>query len=320
MTTTPLVPELLCLGGLSLDLLLRAPAVPELDEKLVVEFAGRHAGGLVANAACAAARLGVTTAWAGPVGDDEYGQMCLEDFARFGVDAAFAVRIAGAATSFCVILLTPGGERTILVVNTLPDPPPLSAAARAALSQTPLVYTLIYQADWFEDVAAQVHAGGGKVAVDIEASSANQSEALKDALRHADLVFCSAGGLRWATGHADADRGAHAIQAMGPELVVVTLGSRGAFAFSRTEQVFQPAFQVPVVDTTGAGDCFHAACLLGIRRSWPLQQTLRFASAAAALSVQSEGARGHLPDYNSVAAFLESVGDGLRKDDSESSL
>jgi sugar/nucleoside kinase (ribokinase family) len=309
MTTHPAFPELLCLGGLSLDLLLRAPTVPELDEKLVVDFAGRHGGGLVANTACAAARLGLTTAWAGPVGDDEYGKMCLDDFAHFGVDTTFAGEIPGAATSFCVILLTPGGERTILVVNTLPDPPPLSAAAGASLERIPLVYTLLYQTDWFAEVAGQVHAGGGRVAVDIEASSANQDPALKGALRQADLVFCSASGLRWATGQSDPGVGARMIRAMGPELVVVTLGSRGAYALNQSEEAFQPAYKVPVVDTTGAGDCFHAACLVGIRHSWPLQQILRFASAAAALSVQAEGARGRLPDRQAVAAFLESVGE-----------
>ncbi|HSV85715.1 MAG TPA: carbohydrate kinase family protein [Levilinea sp.] len=311
MTSQPAMktPDLLCLGGLALDLLLRAPDVPQRDEKLVVEFAGRHGGGLVANAACAAAQLGLSTAWAGPVGDDEYGQVCLADFARFGVDTGFAVKIPGAATSFCVILLTPGGERTILVANTLPVPPPLSTEVRICLSQAPLVYTLLYQAGWFQQVAAQVHAGGGKVAVDIEASSANQDVPLKDSLQYADLVFCSASGLRWASGQHDLERGARTIQSCGPELVVVTLGNQGAFALSGAEQVFQPAYPAAVVDTTGAGDCFHAACLLGIRRSWSLQYMLRFASAAAALSVQAEGARGRLPDRPTVEEFLRSVGE-----------
>jgi sugar/nucleoside kinase (ribokinase family) len=308
MTANP-VPDLLCIGGISLDLLLRAPALPELDEKGVVDFAGRFGGGLVANTACAASQLGLSTAWAGPVGNDEYGMICLEDFSRFGVDTGFAVEIPGVPTSFCVILLTPGGERTILVANTLPDPPPLTPAARAALGQIPLVYTLLYQADWFQEVAALVHAGGGRVAVDIEVTSARQDAALKDALRFADLVFCSESGIRWATGQTDPKIGARMIRDMGPQFVVATLGSRGAYALNQAEAAFQPAYKVPVVDTTGAGDCFHAACLVGIRRSWPLQHMLRFASAAAALSVQSEGARGRLPDRQAVEEFLRSTGE-----------
>lgn len=99
------------------------------------------------------------------------------------------------------------------------------------------------------------------------------------------------------------------IRDMGPEFVVVTLGSRGAYALSQSGSAFQPAFHVPVVDTTGAGDCFHAACLFGLEQSWPLQQMLRFASAAAALSVQAEGARGLLPDRQQVEDFLKPAGD-----------
>jgi sugar/nucleoside kinase (ribokinase family) len=301
--------DLLCIGGISLDLMLTAPNVPELDEKLVVDFAGRAGGGLVANAACAASRLGLSTAWVGPVGEDEYARILLDDFARFGVDTAFAETIPGAATNFCVILLTPGGERTILVVNTLPEPPPLPAAVLHNLEQFPLVYTLLYEQEWFAEVARRVHAGGGRIAVDIEATSSNTDPNLKNALRQADLVFCSASGLRWASGTDDPQVGARRIQEMGPEVVVVTLGSRGSYALGHGEEVFQPAFRVPVVDTTGAGDCFHAACLLGFQRAWPLQQTVRFASAAAALSVQGRGARGRLPDEQAVHNFLANTGD-----------
>jgi sugar/nucleoside kinase (ribokinase family) len=311
MTSSPdsPAPQLLCIGGLSLDLLLRVPAVPDLDEKLVAGFSGRHGGGLVANTACAAAQLGLSTAWAGPVGEDEDGKICMDDFVRFGVDIHFAKTIAGVPTSMCVILLTPGGERTILVVNTLPDPPPLPAAAYASLGQTPLVYTLLYQADWFKEIASQVHAGGGKIAVDIEVSSATQDPALKGALRFADLVFCSESGIRWVSGQTDPIQGARIIRDMGPEFVVVTLGSRGAYALSQSDSAFQPAFRVPVIDTTGAGDCFHAACLVGLQQQWSLQHMLRFASAAAALSVQAEGARGLLPNRQQVEDFLKSAGD-----------
>ena len=53
--------DLFCLGGSSLDLILRVARLPNADEKLLAQFAGRAAGGLVANTACAAARLGLVT-------------------------------------------------------------------------------------------------------------------------------------------------------------------------------------------------------------------------------------------------------------------
>jgi sugar/nucleoside kinase (ribokinase family) len=67
---------------------------------------------------------------------------------------------------------------------------------------------------------------------------------------------------------------------------------------------FVPAFSVPAVDTTGAGDCFHAAYLFGYLQDWNVIQCLHFAHAAAALSVQQVGARGGLPTREQVEEFL----------------
>ncbi len=160
--------DLVCLGGACTDILLRLPRLPERDEKMVVEFAGRVGGGWMANTACAAARLGLRVRWAGLLGDDEGGRLIREEFAAFGVDASAAEVRTGAATDFTVILLDPSGERTILVVPVLPSPPPLTDSLRAALAETRLVYAPPHSPAWFEPMAAAVHRGGGLVAVDVE--------------------------------------------------------------------------------------------------------------------------------------------------------
>jgi sugar/nucleoside kinase (ribokinase family) len=304
MADTQRTVDLLCLGGASVDLLLQAPAVPAADAKLRVQFAGRVGGGLMANAACAAARLGVRTGWAGLLGSDDGARLLREDFNRFGVDTALAQTVAGQDSDFCVILLTPGGERTILIVNTLPSPPPLDGPTLAALERTRLVYCLPYALDWFEQVAATVHAGGGRVAVDIESATNLSGSELHQALSLSDMVFCDTSGLQHAAGTIDPHTGARALLAIGPQHLVVTLGSRGAWAFTHQEAQYAPAFKVPVVDSTGAGDCFHAAYLAGLLEGMPLAGRLRYASAAAALSVQGMGARGSLPDRNAVERFL----------------
>lgn len=65
--------DIFCLGGAAVDWILRVPRLPWPDEKLVVDFVSRVAGGLVANTACAAARLGLRVAWSGLLGKDEGG-------------------------------------------------------------------------------------------------------------------------------------------------------------------------------------------------------------------------------------------------------
>lgn len=194
-----------------------------------------------------------------------------------------------------MILLEPSGERTILIQTILPEDPPLHGAALTRLHEAAIVYTIPRSVPWFTAVAESIHSSGGRVALDLEASAPVDDAALPEILRCTDIVLCGLDGLSRAVGHEAVPQDASGLLELGPSQVVVTLGSRGAAAFERSAQCFQTAFRVPVVDTTGAGDCFHAAFLAASLWGEPLEYSLRFAAAAAALSVQREGARGWLP-------------------------
>lgn len=300
--------DLFCLGGSAVDLMLRVPRLPLLDEKLETVFAGRLPGGLVANTACAAARLGLQVGWSGYLGDDDFGRLVLEDFTRFGVDGQYAVTMKGANSDFTVILLTPGGERTILIVSNFTDPPPLTENVLKALSLSRLGYALPRAPDWFERFSHAVHSGGGQVVVDVEGSCPVKGADLNAALCNSDVAFFSRDGLRLAAGTDSLEAGVQKLLKTGLRAVVVTLGASGAMAATQDEIYQHSAFQVQVVDTTGAGDCFHAAFLVGWLEGWELQRCLRFAGAAAALSVQALGARGGLPDRLAVERFLAQQG------------
>lgn len=320
--------DLICLGGLSVDLILKAPRLPTLDEKLVVRYAGTQAGGLVANAACAAARLGLKVGWAGALGDDDFGRLAMEAFAQFGVDACLASIDPRIQTDFTVILLDPGGDRTILVVPTTPAPPELGPAVLEALARTPLVYSSPQKSAWFRSIADAVHSGGGLVVIDIESSSPVQGEELRAVLECTDIAFCSRRGLLTAgdatgleTPGSEAEaiqQGAQRLLQTGVQIVCVTLGKEGAWGFNSEQSIRVPGYSVPVVDTTGAGDCFHAAFLYALYRHLTLFQALQFANAAAALSVGSLGARGGLPSEQEVTAFLAEAGEPTHPWDSKS--
>lgn len=296
--------DLLCLGGASVDLVLNVPHMPEAADKLVTPLVGRFPGGLIANTACAAAQLGLHTSWTGFIGSDDGGQLLLNDFAHFGVDASTAVQVEGKPSDFCVILLQPSGERTILVVNSLPGLPPLDNTLRSSIANARVLYTLPYSLDWFAELSILCHDYGTKLAVDIESSSPQQGQALELILRACDIAFFSQGGLKLAARTDEPLEGAKSLLDLGLELVVVTLGAHGAFAVTQDEYAFLPAFSVPAVDTTGAGDCFHAAYLFGYQQGWNITRCLYFAHAAAALSIQHMGARGGLPTREQVDEFL----------------
>jgi sulfofructose kinase len=99
-------------------------------------------------------------------------------------------------------------------------------------------------------------------------------------------------------------------------LTAATLGEDGVLAWNGARLLHRSAYHVPVVDTTGAGDVFHAGFIYGLLQGWPLERQLDFACAAAALNCTASGARGGI---HSVAAIEELMATASRYD-ADSSL
>lgn len=297
--------DLYCLGGASVDLILEAPRLPLAGEKLLAHYYGQLPGGFIANTACAAAKLGLRTAWAGSVGDDAFGHSIMQGFTKFGVRTDDVELLKDAASDFTVVLVHPDGERTILIVPSLPIPPALDEHIRCSLQNSRIGYTVLYDHDWFMEVADLLHGSGGKVAVDLELNTLRDREAASQMLKAADYVFSDKNALRELTGNADENESVKEILALGAELVILTKGSEGAAAYTATGRYSTGSYQVPIKDTTGAGDCFHAAVLFGILSDFQYQDCLDFASAAAAILIQEMGARQGLPTAVEVQKFME---------------
>ena len=96
----------------------------------------------------------------------------------------------------------------------------------------------------------------------------------------------------------------------GCRLTAATLGENGVLAWDGKQLHHSPAYDVPVVDTTGAGDIFHAGFIYGLLQNWPLERQLDFGCAAAALNCTAAGARGGI---QSVEAIEELMATGIRR-------
>lgn len=92
--------------------------------------------------------------------------------------------------------------------------------------------------------------------------------------------------------------------ALGTQAVIIKAGSTGSWYFDEKEQWFCPAFSVTAKDTTAAGDVFNAAFAASLGKDFSVSDSLRFANAAAAISVTGYGAQSAMPDYDSVEALL----------------
>ncbi|MFQ6115257.1 MAG: PfkB family carbohydrate kinase, partial [bacterium] len=91
-------------------------------------------------------------------------------------------------------------------------------------------------------------------------------------------------------------------------VVVVTAGGKGAFCRTNESTLYQPAFPVQVVDTTGAGDVFHGAFMVGLIKHWPLEKIIEFSSAVAALKCRGLGGRAMIPNKHEVMQYLQTNG------------
>jgi sulfofructose kinase len=87
-------------------------------------------------------------------------------------------------------------------------------------------------------------------------------------------------------------------------LAAATLGHDGVLAWDGKHLLHTPAYRVPVVDTTGAGDIFHAGFIYGLLQDWPLERQLEFACAAAALNCTAVGARGGIHPLEDIATLI----------------
>lgn len=293
--------DFLGVGGLAVDWVIAvAQPLPLVDDKYPARLVGKLPGGFIANATCGAARLGLRSAFTGWTGDDADADLLADDFRRHGVDPAGLVRVPGEVTPFTVVITDDDARRAILLPNSPLYAQPLAPEHLALAERARVVYTYPRDEAWVTALADAAHADGGWLALDVESASPLRGAALRAAIDRAEIAFVARDTLE--SLHAEPLR-----EIVRPDQwIIMTGGGAGAWgiAAGTAEPVYQPARRVEAVDTTGAGDCFHAALIAARLSGASLPEALAFASAAAALKVRHRGARGGLPTRAEVEAFL----------------
>lgn len=179
--------------------------------------------------------------------------------------------------------------------------------AATAMQQTRYMYTMPSNEAVFIPMAQLAREHGAEVMVDIEPDICSNREKLERLLPHVDIASFNQFGFAAAAGHDPSVAAARSLLDYGPHTVIVTSGSKGSLAVTKNHQAEVAGFDVAVADTTGAGDTFHAAFLKATTEEMALAARLRFANAAAALSVTEIGPRGKLPTVDEVEGFIEAA-------------
>jgi ribokinase len=289
------VSRVVVLGDVMVDVVARlsGPVAVVSDSEASISFAG---GGSAANVAAWLAFAGATPVLVGRIGDDDRGASAAAALRGAGVDARLVVDDKR-PTGTCVVLVGPGGERSML-----PDPGANVALAPADLGDSLLTagghlhvtgYSLVRPGPRpaARSAIARAAASGMSVSVD-PSSAALLSLGFLDLADGAGLLLPNVEEAAALTGLSDVVRAARALTSRFPE-VVVKLGAEGALWTNGSDEVRVPAARPPgaVVDTTGAGDAFVAGLLAARLRGARPREALAAGCGLAAQAVATSGAR-----------------------------
>jgi ribokinase len=298
------LPLFLCIGDLDVDVMIEVDRLPTRDGKVNGIVKQKAPGGMAGNVAAGLARLGSRVRVLGRVGDDTDGAFAVESLQQVGVDTGFVSRLEGVATFSCISLLTPDGEKSLVKLMTAAYRPEASDLTEATLKGVRHLHlTSIGDPALCRRVVDAARSLGATASLDIErADCPDNAAALLDAIGGFDLIFCNA------ESRAFVDAALKRPLAGLVAAVVTTLGADGAQVETAEGRISVPGFTPKIVDTTGAGDCFAAACLharLAARLDWG--DAIRFANCAAAISTTGLGAQSALPTADQVVAYLSAT-------------
>lgn len=292
--------QIACVGHASIDHVFQIHAFPQRATKTPAHDFQSVGGGMAANAALAMARLGAQVRFIGAVGDDDAGRLVRQQLGAEGIDLHRLQQIAGARTSASAIIVDGRGDRQIF--NHLGN-----ALARA-LAPDDMVFegcdAVLVDPRWPAGARAALTWARRhhKLAVfDADVAPLADLTALVPLAQWA--VFSEPGLAAWAADmpHRPALRRA---LAQGAQHAVVTLGEQGMLHACGDQITAIAAFEVPAVDTTGAGDVFHGALTLALARGLSSLAAFTYASAAAAIKCTRSGGIRGAPSADEVDDYL----------------
>ena len=280
------------LGSINLDHVYRVPHLPQPGETLSAVDYTVGLGGKGANQSVAVAKAGAVIRHIGCVGRE--GTWALGRLRDYGVDVS-RVTIGKQPTGHAIINVDPGGENAIVIfpgANHGID----AVAMDEALADGVTGDTLMIQNETSLQVEAARIAQQKRMFV-VYSAAPFDAEAVRAILPHVSLLVVNEG---------EAAQLQVALNGRPEVDMVITRGSKGAEWISvGAEPVFQPAFRVTPVDTTGAGDTFIGTLVAGIDLGLSRVEAMRRAAAAAALQVTRPGAAQAIPTAQEVNAFLD---------------
>jgi len=291
-----------------------ARPVDEMPEKGLLKITEQISiglGGHPTNSGRCLSKLGREVAVMGCIGDDELGNLALEELDRHGIDTTGVYRTSAAGTSATIVLIDSSGERSF--IHTV--------GADGEIQPERLNMDLVTSAEVFymggalampgfdgppqaEVMAAAQQAGATTVLDVVWDASGQWLELLGPVLDYTDIFLPNIAEARQLSGRQDPADVAALFLDRGIKIVGLTRAEEGANVCTAETSIDVPAYEVDIVDGTGAGDAFTAGFIHGYLEGWDLERTTRFASAMGALATTAVGTTTGINNYQQVRDFL----------------
>jgi ribokinase len=304
--------HILVVGSSNTDMIVRLDRLPGPGETLIGGKFTTAAGGKGANQAVGAARAGGRVVFVGRVGTDGLGRSALANLRRDGVDVRHVVRDHEAPSGVALIFVARGGENSIAVASGANDRLSPADVDRAGPAFRRAGVMLVQLETPLNTVARAVELAS-KAGVRVILNPAPARALPERVLRSVSILTPNEHEAETLTGvkvdgESGAVRAAEALMRRGVKTVIVTLGARGALVADGGARGIIRGFKVRAVDSTAAGDIFNGALAVALAEGRALQDAVRFAQAAAAISVTRLGAQPSAPLRAEIDRFLRAEG------------
>ena len=295
--------KILVIGSLNVDMVVKVPHMPAAGETILAGNMESVPGGKGANQAYAAGRLGARVTMFGAVGSDSYADIEKKSLASAGVDISHLLVREGKSTGLAWITVNDEGDNSIVVIpganatvseQDIADNENLLRDCDIVLCQLEIpLKTVVYAAKRAKELGKTVILDPAPVPQEFPEELFSYVDIIKpNETEAAQLLGEPVGNYEEAS-----DK----LRAEGVKSVLITLGSKGAYINSESEgKHLMPVRQVPVVDTTAAGDSFTAALAVRLAAGSSLVQAVRYANEVAAIVVTRKGAQTSIPNAEEV--------------------
>jgi len=299
------MPDILVVGSLNADLVVRAPRFPQPGETISGEDLQVIPGGKGANQAVAAARQETNVSMLGRVGEDNFGAFLLENLKSNRVDSQLIQR-DDASTGTAIIVVDANGQNSIVLsagANGKVTDADVNSASFSDFSL--LLLQLEIPTPTVLSAARRAHESGLRVIL-------NPAPAFKlsnELISLADYLIPNETELSLLTGLPVNDMNstewaARALLEIGAKNVIVTMGSNGALIVTNSQVTHIETYTVNVVDTTAAGDAFIGGFAAAFLQDKSLEEVVRYGCACGALATTKFGAQPSLPRKEEVQRFM----------------